>query len=63
VKTECKDFRVLYSEDGTMELTLSLSPKVKSEVQELKDILSKGKKLSVEIKQFREHRSTFQCET
>jgi hypothetical protein len=60
MKSTASAIRLTYNESGKPELTLTLScskQEAMTSVQELKDILGKGKVLSVEIKQYRKARS------
>jgi hypothetical protein len=60
MKTTCNALRLQFDESGKPELVLSLTcnkHEIVPEVQELRDILAKGKLLAVEIKQHRHKRS------
>jgi len=60
MKALCNAIRISYNEHNHPELTLSLTcsrHEIATDLQELKDVLAKGKLLSVEIKQHRVKRS------
>lgn len=60
MKAISNKIRVGFDESGKPEITLTLKSnkqEVLSEIAELKEILSKGKELSIEIKQYRHKRS------
>lgn len=55
MKLKANNIRLQYNESGKAEIILSTD--VKPDISELKEIVGKGKELSVEIKQYREKRS------
>ena len=60
MKATCNAIKLQFNEQGKPELLLSLTSsrqEIMPEVQELRDVLAKGKLLSVEIKQYRQKRS------
>jgi hypothetical protein len=60
MKVIANALRTTYDEHGKPELTLSLTcsrQEIMPDIQECKDILSKGKLLAVEIRQYRQKRS------
>lgn len=50
MKTLIKNIRSLYTEDGQLELVLTVPFSVKDEIQEIKDLLSDNKRVECEIK-------------
>lgn len=55
MKFKANNIRAQYTEDGEQEIILSLPQKV--DISELKEIISRGKQLTAEIKQYRHRRS------
>lgn len=55
MKTTANNIKLSYSESGQAEITLSLT--TKQNIADLKDVIAKGKLLSVEVKQYRQKRS------
>jgi len=60
MKSICNAIKLQFNEQGKPELVISLSctrQEIMPEVQELRDVLAKGKLLAVEVKQYRKGRS------
>lgn len=59
MKLKANKIRLQFSESGQAEvvITSTNTPNLRPEIAEMKEIISKGKELSVEIKQYREKRS------
>ena len=57
MKLKANNIRIQYDSNMKPEIVISTKENVQSEVEELKQIVSKGKELSVEIKQYRVKRS------
>ena len=60
MKAQCNAIRISYNEHNHPELTLSLTcsrHEIATDLQELRDVLAKGKLLAVEVKQYRKGRS------
>lgn len=55
MKTTAQKIRLQYTESGNTEIVLTTKDKV--DISELKEAISKGKTLSVEVKQYRKSRS------
>ena len=55
MKFKCNKLRIQYNEDKQAEIVLSTKENI--HIEELKEIISKGKELSCELKQFRNRRS------
>jgi len=60
MKTKAKSLKIQFAEDGTPEITLTLKGnrnEILRSLSDVKEVVSNGKDLSVEIKQYRERRS------
>ena len=57
MKCKCNKIRLQYTEDRKTEIILSVEGNVQVEVEQLKEVIAKGKELQVEIKQYRVNRS------
>ena len=60
MKAQCNALRISYNEHNHPEITLSLTcsrHEIATDLQELRDVLAKGKVLAVEVKQYRKSRS------
>ncbi|MBX4259762.1 hypothetical protein KTC96_24870 (plasmid) [Clostridium estertheticum] len=57
MKIKANKIRLQYDENRKIEVVLSTNENVQAEVEGLKNIVTKGKELTVEVKQYRKHRS------
>lgn len=55
MKFKCNKVKIQYNEDKQAEIVLSTKENI--HIEDLKEIIAKGKELSCELKQFRNHRS------
>ena len=57
MKVKANKIRLQYTEDRKTEIILSVEGNVQAEVEQLKEIIAKGKELQVEIKRYSQKRS------
>jgi hypothetical protein len=57
MKSNASNIGLQYNEEGLPQIILTVRGNIRQEVSELKEIISKGHELAVEIKQYRERRS------